>query len=546
MVSASTALMLAGGGAGIATAFASGSAFHALAIVGIAAMGAVAMHGLAAARDAADEERWWSLQCRRFELSNRGGFLPASPPGEVELDERFSAWERLGGRLAALNARGSLEGYVANHVPLVDAAQLLDVDTRERRDASVRRAYVLLGAAVQSYAYRRSARWAARDGNVARKEEGPPADVLIPAALAVPWRWVCRELDLPPGAVCACGVDLWNWVGPPAPAQPRYLTEAGKTRAADAAKAAEAGMSWRQILTPRFLWSAVGFSDPRARTAGLDEEGVAKEAAEASFAASKTGFASGGGAPDPRGISVSMTGTKTEASFHLLATKMHARSARDLPALLRLPNDVAARDAYAIQRTLRALKTMLDDFLVIFRTVHADVDPVEFYEGYRPLLSGSWDAPLRLQNADGGVEEVRAKGPSAGQSTIFLVLDLALGVRPPALDGGGSAHAAFQADMLNYMPPPHRALVRDYADRVTAAGPIAGACKRRVLRRDLDAALASLQALRKFHIDVAASYLRKTGTGTGASDFRSMLADGIARTAAAKGTKGPAAKAKAA
>ena len=71
MSSAAQTLVAAGGSVAIAVAYGTGSQFHALAIVGISFMGAVACAVHASAREAADEARWWSLQCRRFELDRR-------------------------------------------------------------------------------------------------------------------------------------------------------------------------------------------------------------------------------------------------------------------------------------------------------------------------------------------------------------------------------------------------------------------------------------------------------------------------------------------
>ncbi|KAH8049070.1 patatin-like phospholipase [Aureococcus anophagefferens] len=446
MSSAAQTLVAAGGSVAIAVAYGTGSQFHALAIVGISFMGAVACAVHASAREAADEARWWSLQCRRFELDPAGGFLPVPSPGEVELEEEFAPWERLGGRLATLNASGTLRRYVAEHVPLVDAGKLLDIEPFPKQVAALRRAYVILGLAA----------FDVDADDLARRP-------VIPKQLAVPWVRVCRELDLPDGAIAACGTDLWNYKGPDAAAGPRFLTDAGRERDRAMRAAAEKQKRYgaRQILTPRFLWGL------RPRTRG-------------------GGRGAGAGAVAPVDLVTSMTGTATEASFHLLATRMQARAARELPGLVRLPNDVAEKKAWRAQRTLRALAAMLGDFCAIFEEVHASVDKALFYDRYRPLLSGSWDAPLACEAEDGSVFHVRSKGPSAGQSTIFLLLDIALGV---ARDD--SEHGAFQRDMLAYMPPAHRALVDDYADRFAAAGPLANLCRRGVLRRDRDACKAA-------------------------------------------------------
>ncbi|KAH8093579.1 high-affinity nickel-transport protein [Aureococcus anophagefferens] len=269
---AAQTLVAAGGSVAIAVAYGTGSQFHALAIVGISFMGAVACAVHASAREAADEARWWSLQCRRFELDPAGGFLPVPSPGEVELEEEFAPWERLGGRLATLNASGTLRRYVAEHVPLVDAGKLLDIEPFPKRVAALRRAYVILGLAVHSYAYRADADWGGAVDGV-DDDESKAFDVdaddlarrpVIPKQLAVPWVRVCRELDLPDGAIAACGTDLWNYKGPDAATGPRFLTDAGRERDRAMKAAAEKQKRYgaRQILTPRFLWGSSA-EDPR-------------------------------------------------------------------------------------------------------------------------------------------------------------------------------------------------------------------------------------------------------------------------------------------
>ena len=122
--------------------------------------------------------------------------------------------------------------------------------------------------------------------------------------------------------------------------------------------------------------------------------------------------------------------------------------------------------------------------------------------------------------------------------------------RPVLRDASSNAseHARFQIDMINYMPPAHRALIFDYADRMQTAGAVDTVCRRKVLKKHLDAARVALADLRKFHMAIASSYLRRTAIGTGASDFRSMLKDGIDRTQAnvAEGTDAAAQRAAAA
>jgi len=102
---------------------------------------------------------------------------------------------------------------------------------------------------------------------------------------------------------------------------------------------------------------------------------------------------------------------------------------------------------------------------------------------------------LRLDTRNrAGVHDivVRPKGPSAGQSTVFVLLDAALGVHHQGMDqdmdqgmdqgkGRGGVKdglmGAFQREMLaSYTPPAHAALAEDFAAALeaTPAGSVRG------------------------------------------------------------------------
>ena len=95
-----------------------------------------------------------------------------------------------------------------------------------------------------------------------------------------------------------------------------------------------------------------------------------------------------------------------------------------------------AAGARPLAALLRELADVLREFKAIFARVSRGVDRAVFYDVYRPLLSGSWDTPLKYEGPDGAVLEIpRARGPSAGQTTLFVLIDLALGVRDGAQRG---------------------------------------------------------------------------------------------------------------
>jgi hypothetical protein len=222
--------------------------------------------------------------------------------------------------------------------------------------------------------------------------------------------------------------------------------------------------------------------------------------------------------------------------------------------------------------------------------IEARVDKDIFYDIYRPLLGGFFPEGIILEGVDRNlvisqrsqgsaaspppwvmesVEGVRAavggvrvcpKGPSAGQSAVFIILDLFLGVSHAGEAG------SFQREMADfYLPAVHSRLVRDFQASVAKCGSAstlvvasqallnqsvarsrlgarAGreegegggsreleASARRVC--DLHAAcLSALAAFRKEHMRIAVGYLCRTSTGTGASSFKHMLGSFAADT----------------
>ena len=55
----------------------------------------------------------------------------------------------------------------------------------------------------------------------------------------------------------------------------------------------------------------------------------------------------------------------------------------------------------------------------------------------------------------------RPKGPSAGQSTMFVLLDMFLGINHLAIA------SEFQTEMLIYMPRQHREMVKQFKKKLT-------------------------------------------------------------------------------
>ena len=113
-----------------------------------------------------------------------------------------------------------------------------------------------------------------------------------------------------------------------------------------------------------------------------------------------------------------------------------------------------------------SIKICKDKFqFQVFSRVAEYVDPVIFYHVQRPLLSGFYPDEIMFE----GTEDIerppgwitRPKGPSAGQSTMFVLLDMFLGINHLAIA------SEFQTEMLIYMPRQHREMIKQFKKKLT-------------------------------------------------------------------------------
>ena len=137
---------------------------------------------------------------------------------------------------------------------------------------------------------------------------------------------------------------------------------------------------------------------------------------------------------------------------------------------------------------------------------------------------------------------------------MVVLFDCILGV--PHKDGSDAA--AFQREMAQYMPEPHRRLVLDYQKRVGKSGSVRDFIAQASAQAHAGAAgagsgggsglgsvsslevpyndcIKALSRFRSWHLHVASKYLGgKTKYGTGTSTFHDLLQETIAHTNASK------------
>lgn len=232
----------------------------------------------------------------------------------------------------------------------------------------------------------------------------------------------------------------------------------------------------------------------------------------------------------------SMTRTRSERGFHAVPHAVNRALAPVVPALVLAPAHVKRRD----MRALRELCTQLEAALSLAKSqlahIYTEVDPSEFYDFYRFLLGGWPEGGLSLpaspahKLAAGTAEHV---GPSAGQTAVIILVDLVLGIEH------GASLRAFQAEMRRYMPAAQTELLNDLDSELSKHGTLralaTAADAPRALRDAYAAACAALATMRAYHLGVATHFLRKALKGTGGSDFRALLDEGVVSTRTAVG-----------
>ena len=339
------------------------------------------------------------------------------------------------------------------------------------RSEVLHRAYFLLGALSHSYVHRHAVPWN-QLGGPQPKPNGCAKK--LPAQLAEPWLQVCAQLGMPP-VLTAAATDLWNW-------------------------------RLRDASGPFVL-------------ANLEQ-------------------------------CISLTGTATERYFHMVPCAMQAAAAQVVPKLFLADILVRRECDEQLTELLLEVADVLKQFQDLFRQIPGSVDKDVFYDIYRPLLNGFhpdgvllevsspekagfWmESVAGLQKAEGSLLNT-SKGPSAGQSTVILLLDSFLAV------SHNKAGLAFQDEMLTYMPAEHRQMVLDFRQRwqdldtlplyISKRKALGGVLAAQ-LQAAFDESVEALCGLRRLHLSTVTGYLVRTSKGTGATTWRSLLQSMLSAT----------------
>mmetsp|Transcript_8977 Transcript_8977/g.16570 ORF Transcript_8977/g.16570 Transcript_8977/m.16570 type:complete len:392 (+) Transcript_8977:119-1294(+) len=218
-----------------------------------------------------------------------------------------------------------------------------------------------------------------------------------------------------------------------------------------------------------------------------------------------------------------MTLEPAETYFHLIPGAMsHAAGRQGIVFdLFDIDKTIEANDLVRAGNILDCLSGLFREFTEIFSTIHQLV-PVESFLRYRLLLQGH---EIEFDLGDKR-EKVSCVGVSAGQTSMIVLFDIALGI-----DHKFSA-LEYHTEMLKYLPGKHRKLLLDFKAKITHSGSLRELAVYPLVNPKYEACISAYQSWRKYHLAVVSRYLRALSKGTGGSDFRDLLKQNIADTAA--------------
>ncbi|XP_068760536.1 indoleamine 2,3-dioxygenase 2-like [Montipora capricornis] len=233
-------------------------------------------------------------------------------------------------------------------------------------------------------------------------------------------------------------------------------------------------------------------------------------------------------------LAIMITGSSTEKGFVKIPILIELEFGRGLHAVIDGQKSVKNSDRVGLMKALKSIKTTIIKLTAIFLQTNDVVDPDEFYQNLRPYLSG-WNGNPTLP--DGllyeGVSKTPLKysGGSAAQSSVFQVLDAALGV----IHADSSSVGNFLERMRYYMPPKHRAFIE-----AVGQGPsirhFALTSGNIQLLEEYNQCVENLKDFRSAHLQIVARYVVIPGNkekekkqfgmaihGTGGSDIMPFL-----------------------
>ncbi|KAH8117075.1 Indoleamine 2,3-dioxygenase [Phellopilus nigrolimitatus] len=214
------------------------------------------------------------------------------------------------------------------------------------------------------------------------------------------------------------------------------------------------------------------------------------------------------------------SGTDDEEEFYRTSAGVELRGVELLNVIeefLSLPNVTDSSAVWKISRDLQRITSLIDELNDIVQSVRAGCDPHVFYWKIRPWYRGA-DAngpssPGWIFEGVSDSDKLDLSGPSAGQSTVFHVLDVWFDIDhklsqkryPAPSDDNKKADHGFMERMRRYMPGSHREYLHYLEESSRPLRELARTTP--ALREPYNAAVMALKKFRDCHIRVACLYI---------------------------------------
>ncbi|HET8577957.1 MAG TPA: hypothetical protein VFO18_12730 [Methylomirabilota bacterium] len=206
--------------------------------------------------------------------------------------------------------------------------------------------------------------------------------------------------------------------------------------------------------------------------------------------------------------------------FILVHVEIEAIAARILAAIDRARAASEANDRAGVNDALVEVAAAVGEQIGVLHRITEKMDPAIYYKTFRPYISFFEDVVYEGVDAT----PMSYRGETGAQSSTMptLVAFMKIEHQPTDL----TDHLA---DMRNYMPPEHRALIAEVA-RMPSVRPLAD-------REPFNEVLEAMAVFREVHYGWAEEYINKRVSdprGTGGTPYMKWLRQLIAETRAAK------------
>lgn len=213
---------------------------------------------------------------------------------------------------------------------------------------------------------------------------------------------------------------------------------------------------------------------------------------------------------------VTFSGTETETRFLMVGVAVEAKGGEIYRLICQLLEAAQSHDYDMILTALKRFASCIREMTTVLTKLLEKCDPMTFYYQVRPFYAGTMnmeDAGLPkgvfYDEGNGKGEWKQLRGGSNGQSSLFQLIDLALGVHHNITNN--NSHGNYYNEILEYMPGDHRRFLQHFARiwdvRRVVHSPVATPDMQQSLRSAHNITLTELAQFRTKHIQIVSKFV---------------------------------------